>query len=336
MERLETFDAFEGHHFLTKDRAEHPLDAHVVMRESGALFDVDYPPSGYVRTVDYPGHREKTTTTPAVKDGVNKGKARHKYVVRTDTGEVLGLHSHTYAETDGYSFIADMAEEMFPESTTSCTVFGNGEKIAVTQDLVNPVDLGDGDWIQSQVCWITSYNGVWPTAVYDLTRRLFCQNQLVGQMPLVRVKHTKNHDHLLEMRIRILEGSIARAKTVSAMARVLRDQEYSAAQFTELVKQLLPTGDQMTERQKENVYNRRHFCQSARQREVDEFGVADPIGRPTHIGNRWLAYNAVQGAEQHRINGRVRGGTFSRDRALEKAIDQKTPLAEKALALLSA
>ena len=327
MERLETFDTFEGHHFLTKDRAEHPLDAHVVMREADALFDVDYPPSGYVRTVDYPGHREKTTTTPAVKDGVNKGKARHKYVVRTDTGEVLGLHSHTYAETDGYSFIADMAEEMFPESTTSCTVFGNGEKIAVTQDLVNPVDLGDGDWIQSQVCWITSYNGVWPTAVYDLTRRLFCQNQLVGQMPLVRVKHTKNHDHLLEMRIRILEGSIARAKTVSAMARVLRDQEYSDEQFDRLVSQILPVNHtEMTERQANNVLTRQQYCRGAWYKEKEEFGA----------GNRWLAYNAVQGAEQHRINGRVRGGQFSRDRALEKAIDQKTPLAEKALALLSA
>ena len=327
MERLETFDTFEGHHFLTKDRAEHPLDAHVVMREADALFDVDYPPSGYVRTVDYPGHREKTTTTPAVKDGVNKGKARHKYVVRTDTGEVLGLHSHTYAETDGYSFIADMAEEMFPESTTSCTVFGNGEKIAVTQDLVNPVDLGGGDVIQSQVCWITSYNGVWPTAVYDLTRRLFCQNQLVGQMPLVRVKHTKNHDHLLEMRIRILEGSIARAKTVSAMARVLRDQEYSDEQFDRLVSQILPVNHtEMTERQANNVLTRQQYCRGAWYKEKEEFGA----------GNRWLAYNAVQGAEQHRINGRVRGGQFSRDRALEKAIDQKTPLAEKALALLSA
>ena len=322
MERLETFDAFEGHHFLTKDRAEHPLDAHVVMREAGALFDVAYPASGY-REKDW----RDGVKFPLVQTGVNKGKARHKYVVRTDTGEVLGLHSHTYAETDGYDFIADMAEEMFPESTTSCTVFGEGEKIAVTQDLVNPVDLGDGDIIQSQVCWITSYNGVWPTAVYDLTRRLFCQNQLVGQMPLVRVKHTKNHDHLLEMRIRILEGSIARAKTVSAMARVLRDQEYSDEQFDRLVSQILPVNHtEMTERQANNVLTRQQYCRGAWYKEKEEFGA----------GNRWLAYNAVQGAEQHRINGRVRGGQFSRDRALEKAIDQKTPLAEKALALLSA
>ena len=321
---IETFDTFEGHHFLTKDKGEHPLDAHVVMRESGALFDVAYLPSAFYR------EDLDTFSYPRVKNGVNKDKPRHKYVVRTDTNEVLGLHSHTYAETDGYDFIADMAEEMFPESTTSCTVFGEGEKIAVTQDLVNPVDLGGGDVIQPQVCWITSYNGVWPTAVYDLTSRLFCQNQLVGRDPLVRVKHTKNHDQLLEMRIRILEGSIARAKTLTEMAHVLRDHEYSSAQFNDLVKQLLPTDDdKMTVRQVNNVLTRQQYCFAAWQRELDEFST-------DQWGNRWLAYNAIQGAEQHRINGRVRGGTFSRDRALEKAIDQKTPLAEKAMALLSA
>ena len=124
MERLETFDTFEGHHFLTKDRAEHPLDAHVVMREADALFDVSYPPSIYQKA-------PMIYVTPRVRDGVNKGKSRHKYVVRTDTGDVLGLHSHTYAETDGYDFIADMAEEMFPESTTSCTVFNIHPKLTL-------------------------------------------------------------------------------------------------------------------------------------------------------------------------------------------------------------
>ena len=323
---METFDTHMGHHFLTKDKAEHPMDAHVVMAEADALFDVAYPASSYVRKEgDDPF--DGVVVTPSVKGGLHGGTPLHKYVMRTDTGDVLGLHSHKYAETDGYRYIADMAEEMFPESTTSCTVFGKGEKIAVTQDLVNPVDLGDGDIIQSQVCWITSYNGVWPTAVYDLTSRLFCQNQLVGRDPLVRVKHTKNHDHLLEMRIRILEGSIARAKTVSAMARVLRDQEYSDEQFDRLVSQILPVNHtEMTERQANNVLTRQQYCRGAWYKEKEEFGA----------GNRWLAYNAIQGAEQHRINGRVRGGTFSRDRALEKAIDQKTPLAEKALALLSA
>ena len=317
---METFDTHTGHNFLTKEKVEHPMDAHVVMREAGALFDVAYPPSGYEDGGFFPGEM----TFPLVKSGVNKGTPTHKYVIRTDTNDVLGLHSHKYAETEGYRYIADMAEELFPGKTTSCTVFGVGEKIAVTQELVAPIDLGEGDIIQPQICWVTSYNGVWPTAVYDLTERLFCQNQLVG-MPLVKVKHTKNHDSLLEMRVRILEGSIARAEALAVMARVLRDQAFTDEQFAELVRDVLPVEPDMTARQEGNVWDKRHYCRSAWVRERNEFGA----------GNRWMAYNAVQGAEQHRINGRARGGSYDPMKAMEKAIDNKTPLAERAMTRLT-
>ena len=317
---METFDTHTGHNFLTKEKVEHPMDAHVVMEEAGALFDVAYPPSGYEDGGFFPGEM----TFPLVKSGVNKGTPTHKYVIRTDTNDVLGLHSHKYAETEGYRYIADMAEELFPGKTTSCTVFGVGEKIAVTQELVAPIDLGEGDIIQPQICWVTSYNGVWPTAVYDLTERLFCQNQLVG-MPLVKVKHTKNHDSLLEMRVRILEGSIARAEALAVMARVLRDQAFTDEQFAELVRDVLPVEPDMTARQEGNVWDKRHYCRSAWVRERNEFGA----------GNRWMAYNAVQGAEQHRINGRARGGSYDPMKAMEKAIDNKTPLAERAMTRLT-
>ena len=318
---MEVFDTHEGHHFLTKDKVEHPLDAHVVMEEAGALFDVAYPASAYELDVPWGGAR---VHTPRVQEGANAGTPLHKYVIRTDTMDVLGLHSHKYAETEGYRYIADMAEELFPQKTTSCTVFGVGEKIAVTQELVAPVDLGDGDVIQPQICWITSYNGVWATSVYDLTERLFCQNQLIGK-PLVKVKHTKNHDSLLEMRVRILEGSIARAEALASMARVLKDQEYTDAQFHLLTEQVLPLADDLTDRQRSNVYDRRSYCNTAWNAERVEFGA----------GNRWMAYNAVQGAEQHRINGRARGGSYDPMKAMEKAIDNKTPLAERAMALLA-
>jgi len=203
-------------------------------------------------------------------------------------------------------------------------VFGVGEKIAVTQELISPIDLGQGDVIQPQICWITSYNGVWPTSVYDLTSRLFCQNQLVGR-PLIKVKHTRNHDSLLEMRVRILEGSIERAEALANMARVLKDQEYTDTQFAQLTDLVLPIAADLTDRQRDNVWTRRSYCRAAWMRERKEFGA----------GNRWMAYNAVQGAEQHRINGRARGGSYDSVKAMEKAIDNKTPLAEQAMALLT-
>jgi hypothetical protein len=319
---LETFDTHTGHNFLRKGSGElHPQDAHVVMEDAGALFEVAFPPSGYETPFSiFPNE----TTYPRVDSGVNKGTPLHKYVIRTDTDQVLGLHSHKYAETDGYKFIADMAEELFPKTTTSCTVFGVGEKIAVTQELVSPIDLGEGDFIQPQICWITSYNGVWATAVYDLTHRLFCQNQLVGE-PLVKVKHTKNHDSLLEMRVRILEGSIARSEALANMARVLKDQEFTDQQFRDLLLQMMPSTGDMTDRQQNNLSTKRQYCHTAWSRERQEFGA----------GNRWMAYNAVQGAEQHRINGRARGGLYDPMKAMEKAIDSKTPLAEQAMALLT-
>jgi hypothetical protein len=291
------------------------------MEDAGALFEVAFPPSGYESPFSiFPNE----TIYPRVDSGVNKGTPLHKYVIRTDTDQVLGLHSHKYAETDGYKFIADMAEELFPKTTTSCTVFGVGEKIAVTQELVSPIDLGEGDFIQPQICWITSYNGVWATAVYDLTHRLFCQNQLVGE-PLVKVKHTKNHDSLLEMRVRILEGSIARSEALANMARVLKDQEFTDQQFRDLLLQMMPSTGDMTDRQQNNLSTKRQYCHTAWSRERQEFGA----------GNRWMAYNAVQGAEQHRINGRARGGLYDPMKAMEKAIDSKTPLAEQAMALLT-
>jgi len=313
---METFDTHTGHNFLTKDKVT-AATAHAVMDEAGALFDVAFPASGYE---DFAGG----IRIPTVKGGVRSGTPLHKYVLRTDTMDVLGLHSNKYAETDGYRFIADMAEELFPEKTTSCTVFGVGEKIAVTQELISPIDLGEGDVIQPQICWITSYNGVWPTSVYDLTSRLFCQNQLVGR-PLIKVKHTRNHDSLLEMRVRILEGSIERAEALANMARILKDQEYTDVQFQQLTEQVLPIAADLTERQRSNVWDRRSYCRAAWSRERKEFGA----------GNRWMAYNAVQGAEQHRINGRARGGSYDSVKAMEKAIDNKTPLAEQAMALLT-
>ena len=305
---ITTFESFEGHHFLEKERVD-PMNALAVMESAGALFDVSYPPSGYNNHGDY--------VIPKVGRGTNAGAPLHKYVVRGDTGDVLGLHSQSYAETDGYRFLGEIAEAMFPSTTTSCTLFGAGEKVALTQDIVSSLDLGNGDWIQPQICWITSFNGKWRTSAYDLTERLFCQNQLVGQTPLVAVKHTRNHDDLLRMRVR--------AETLKRMALVLKDQEFTDAAFRGLSEQLVPTPEPDAHGKTVNAcnYRRSAFVKHWR-REREEFGP----------GNRWMAFNAIQGAEQHEINGQVRG-LRNRDRALEKAIDNKTPLADKALALLT-
>ena len=296
---------------LTGDKTER-TSAQKVMSDAGALFNVAFKPASF--------NMDGCLITPRDDDG----KPRNRFVVRTDTNRVLGLHGAGYPTTDGYRFLAEMADIMFPESTTSCTLFGGGEKVAVTQDLIAPVDIGNGDVIQPQICWISSLNGRWTTSVYDLTSRLFCQNQLVGQ-PLVKVKHTRNHDALLDMRVRILEGAVARAKTAASMARILRDQEFTDIQFHELVSRLLPIDyTQMSDVRIRNLGTKHAACREAWRTEREEWGN----------GNKWLAYNAIQGAEQHRINGMVRG-KVKENRSFEKAIEGSVPLAVEALRVLS-
>jgi len=310
------FDNHRGHHLLVAK--SDTQSAQTVMAEAGALFDVTYQPAGFV---DASGD----LCTPRAQDGKYTGKPLNKYVVRPDTNKILGLHSYAYPEWEGYSLIADMAETMFPNSATSCTLFGGGEKVALTQDLIDPVEIGPDDVIQPQICWLSSLNGSWSTAVYDLNYRLFCQNQLISETPLIKVKHSKNHDALLEMRINILEGARRRAGTFSTMAKIMRDQEFADAQFEHLVSVLLPIDHkEMTERMVDLRLTSQGACRSAWKEERQEWGP----------GNKWMAYNAVQGAEQHRLIGRNRKGHHSKVRALELNLNGKAPLAKRAMDLL--
>ena len=310
------FDHHRGHHLLAE--AGDRQSAQAVMDEAGALFEVTYQPTGFV---DPRGN----WTVPRAQSGKNAGKPLNKYVVRSDNNRVLGLHSYAYPEWEGYSLIAHMAETMFPNSATGCTVFGGGEKIALTQDLIEPVEIGPDDVIQPQICWLTSLNGSWSTAVYDLNHRLFCQNQLVGT-PLIKVKHSKNHDALLEMRLNILDGARNRATAFAARARIMRDQAYADTEFERLVSTLLPIDHkEMTERMVDQRLTSKGSCRTQWRKERAEWGP----------GNKWMAYNAVQGAEQHSMLGRNRKGHLSRIRAFEQNLNGQAPLAKQALALLS-
>jgi len=53
-------------------------------------------------------------------------------------------------------------------------------------------------------------------------------------------------------------------------------------------------------------------------------------------GNKWLAYNAVQGAEQHNINARFNTTDVGKQQSMTKMIKGTTPYAVKALDLLAA
>jgi len=291
--------------------------AHEVMENVGALFDVEYVPAGFQDNGFY-------TRVPG-----DVGKPMYKWVNRlSDDNESkpLAIHKGSYPEVDGYKHLADMAEFMFPLSSKECTLFGDGERVLLVQQLTDPVDLGDGDTIQSNIIWVSSLNGTWSTKVYDMTDRFFCQNQLIG-LPLISVRHTRNHDNLLSMRVEILEGAKARADAWTGQAREWKDQEMIDSEFFEMVTSLMPIPEynDTHELVRDRIKMKRNDILNRWYKERNEYGNGD-----AGVGDKWCAYNAFQGAEQHYINAKGRGHNWSRDRALVKAIDGKTPLATKA------
>ena len=294
-----------------------PMYAREIMGDAGALFPVHYP------AAQHHCLRREDAHIPMIESGVYKNEPLYKFVVREDTGRVVGLHSGKYPEVDGYQMLADMADMMFPASTTSCTLWGDGEKVAITQELEEgTIDLGGGDKICSHLVWISSLDGSWSTSVYDMQRRFFCQNQLVGK-PLLKVRHTKNHDDIFEMKATILKEAAEQALAWQGKALALKEQPMIDLEFFALVNLLVPIEDDMSSRKENSVRRARGAMLGRWEQEKSEWGE----------GNGWLAWNAVQGAEQHTINA---GTRRDRTKSLQKAIEGKTPLANKAMSLILA
>ena len=329
--------ANKDEHPMLNQRDESSKNALAVMANAGALFEVNYPSAMWVGS-----------QPPLVETGVNQGVPLYKWAVRKDNNVPLGLHSGTYAQCDSYKYVGQMAERLFPNSTESCTLFGKGERMALAQNIGDPIDLGDGDVLKPQVLWISSFNGQWSTSVYHLTHRWFCMNQLAGNKPIFSVKHTKNHDFTFEQRSGILQEALEHAHTVARMARTLKDQPYVEAQFDALVKRIVPLpkpynddGDIHAIAERRMKQNR-DAMQATWRTECTEFGIVSKhMKSPSEQvdvfdGNKWLAYNAVQGAEQHNINARFNTTDAGKQRSMTKMIQGTTPFAVKALDLLAA
>ena len=309
------------HHILSGDLAETGKSLLDVARDAGADFNVFYPDALYINPVTC------TVVTPRVETGKHAGNPQNVFVVRSDNGATIGLHGHGYPRTDGYKPVLRVAEALFPKCASSLTLFGQGEKVVFGQNIGDPVDLGGGDILHPMLYWTSSLNGQWTTAVYNVMNRLFCQNQLIGMTPIISVRHTSNHDILLDMRVEILGEQVKRAEVFAEMARVLKDQQYTDMQFRALTFNLVPDpeeADPVTHKVN-NILRKRGAMTLAWREEVDNWGR-----------NRWAAYNAVQGAEQHRILARAAGGRLNPDRALERTLNGGALLASRAMELLLA
>jgi hypothetical protein len=279
----------------------------------GADFDIEYVPCGYVGDDGY-------FVEPLYTTGVAIGQSRDRYILRADTKAVLGVHSGKYPDRDAYSHVFDTLEQLWPNSCESITVFGDGERAVVEQVLDEPIDLGGGDEIQPYLYTRMSLNGQWKTETIPVHRRLSGENMLgyVGQ--IIGVRATKNHDTLLTLRSSTLDKAMAQQQTLVQMARVFKDQEFTDEQFMSMIAALVPHPvPDAHERTLTAWAHKRGAMLAQWKRECDEWG-----------GSMWTAYNAAQGAEQHRISKNYKNTEAANQRSLTKALDGKTPIADAA------
>ena len=296
-------------------------NALVALKQADALFHVEYKAA----TFEKDGH----IYSPEYEKGKNKGMPLYHWVVRGDTGEALGLHSGKYAKLPSYRFLGETAETIFPNSTTEVRMWDRGERVALIQEISDPVDLGGGDVIQPHVIWVSSFNGQWATAVHSMTSRMWCLNQLVAA-PILKVKHTINHTELFKLRVQVVEAARERAAIQATMARTLKDQEFTDVEFLEMVREIVPLppkplGGEIHAKAQNMVDMKRMGMISRWEAECEQWGVK----------NKWLAYNAVQGTEQHLLHGRGESQEEKELASLAKAVDAKTPLARRALVALN-
>jgi hypothetical protein len=131
------------------------------------------------------------------------------------------------------------------------------------------------------------------------------------------------------------------------MARMMKDQDYTNSEFNELVKLVVPLPKAFNDEgeihaaAERRMKKNRDTMGEAWKTECTEFGKVTAIETvdaeriEMFDGNRWLAYNAVQGAEQHNINSQFNTTEVGTQRAMTKMVNGVTPYAKRALDLLT-
>jgi hypothetical protein len=279
----------------------------------GADFDLEYVPSGYL----HPASGE--LVIPTYQRGKYKDEPADQYILRADTSVVVGNMSGRYPNREGYKHVFDTLDQLFPDSCRSVSVYGAGERVVVEQVMDEPYDLGDGDLIQPCIYTRMSLNGTWKTEIIPVSHRVSCENMLGHTGQLIGVRATRNHDHLLSMKADVVELAVAQGNTLRRMAQILSDEEFTNGMFWEMLERVLPSADADAHHKTRIAIGDRRNAVNSAWREERERGF-----------NMWNAYNAFQGAEQHRINAGFKNTPKAKERALFKALDAKTPIADQA------
>lgn len=300
-----------------------------VARQAEADFDVTYTPSGYLFTNET-GNR--AFRIPKYEAGAYANEPLDVYILRNDTGDVVGNHSGKYPKRDGYSHVFSTLEGLFPQTCESITVFGKGEQVVVEQCLGEPIDLGISlrgesvgtETLQPYVYTRMSLNGKWRTEIIPMHKRAACDNMLSSSSAVVGVRATRNHDTILSMRSQILDESIKDGQRLTAKAREMSNYLITHKELSHMINELVPypTDPDASTRAINKISRTRGAVLSR---------WAEEVGRnPANIGTHWIAWNCFQGAEQHSVNFNFDSRQKDIERGISKMLDQSTPIADQA------
>lgn len=257
---------------------------------------------------------------------------------RTDTNVILSDHPGTYKlRAEGYGPIFEAANELFGETCTMALSLDNGARMYTLFQPAEPIDFGSGVLIPT-VGIGASLDSSAATTVNVFASDPFCTNAFTSFSALMHTKATVNHDAVFVDRMTYLSAAVNRTRALANVARIACDQEFTDRQFEQMVASF---GDVQEKARKASPVQDLSTGQwkDAHQTSVKNYHwLLDTLNEEwgkekSRFGSTaWAAYNAVQGAEQHVLNGGRTGKDSRRKLAvLRKALfDPQHDLADEA------
>lgn len=261
---------------------------------------------------------------------------------RTDTMTALVDHPGTYTlRRDGYGPIFEEAEKMFGETCTMVRSLDNGLRVYMLFQPDEPVDFGGGQMVPT-VGLSASLDSSIATSMHAFAFDPYCTNAFTSRTAITRTKATTNHDVFFRHRMELLAQSINETKALARIARIASDQEFTDSQFQKLVASLPTVEKRRWAAQDKWDQERKEFVPahgtSVKNYEftIDSINDEWDMDKSRFGETKWTAFSAIQGAEQHHLNGGVKGTKAEKaERVLRKGLfDPHHTLAQEAWSAL--
>ena len=269
---------------------------------------------------------------PSLRDSVAASKEGH--TVRTDINEPLGSSVKAGYSVQQNTVLGDLGEQvidMFGGQFTNALFRGFGDTVALTVQLPQSVDLGNGRELVQNMTIVKGHGGTGAIKVIGHSVDFFCTNQIASMMRggkhMLTIPHTASADG----KIRLARHEIARLLTAEdefhqSLAKLLDEP----ATLREYVPTLMPR----PERRADQTHAQYNGTLRAWERKTEV--VSREYNRDfndnlkgTKLGVLW----AFQGYEQHYT---ASGTARSHDIQAGRFLSQTQPLANDAYAVLTA